>query len=145
MSDGPHPLIDYLIQEHVAIHTLAVALQDVELEDSIALSSHAASQFHATLLPHFRMEEQVLFPFFSQRTSELDQLIYMLNDDHAEIEILFKKLESEVNQRSLLNAIGALLSQHLQTEESELLPLIQNELSKGELDALYAKIQTVDK
>ncbi|MEQ9186476.1 MAG: hemerythrin domain-containing protein [Cryomorphaceae bacterium] len=145
MNDGSHPLIDYLIREHVAINSLATELQDVELADSIALSSRASAQFHTMLLPHFRMEEHVLFPFCSQRTSELDQLIYLLNDDHAEVEILFKKLESEVNQRSLLNSIGTLLSQHLQTEETEFLPLIQNGLSKGELDALYARIQTMDK
>ena len=38
-------------------------------------------------------EEEELFPLISGVSEEIDQLIYMLQDDHTEIENLFQKIQ----------------------------------------------------
>jgi len=52
-------------------------------------------------------------------------LIYMLQDDHTEIENLFQKIQGEANQAWLMDELGKLIEQHVRQEERELFELIQ--------------------
>ena len=93
--------------------------------DILGKIKYAVSVYINILKPHIDFEEEELFPLIAGVSEEIDQLIYMLQDDHTEIENLFQKIKGEVNQAWLMNELGKLIEQHVRQEERELFELIQ--------------------
>ena len=60
--------------------------------DILGKIKYAVSVYSSILKPHIDFEEEELFPLISGVSEEIDQLIYMLQDDHTEIENLFQKI-----------------------------------------------------
>ena len=93
--------------------------------DILGKIKYAVSVYSSILKPHIDFEEEELFPLISGVSEEIDQLIYMLQDDHTEIENLFQKIQGEANQAWLMDELGKLIEQHVRQEERELFELIQ--------------------
>lgn len=93
--------------------------------ETIDKQRYAVDLFDRVIKQHMRLEEQVLFPMCAGLHPEIDQLIYILIDDHCEIENLFQKMQSEVNTAIIMDELAHLLADHMRTEERELFELIQ--------------------
>lgn len=145
MSGHAHPLIKDLKSANSAMQALSIQLQAIDITDPVTLARRAVQTFHGQLLPQFQMEEEIVHAFVAGRDENLDQVMYILKDDHAEIEVLFRKLESEVNQLSLLRAIGSLLEEHLRTEETEFFNLLEASLSPEESILIHQQLQRASK
>jgi len=145
MSGDAHPLMQTLKRNHSSMQALSTQLQALQLHDPVGLARTAVEVFHRQLLPHFRMEEEIVCAFVAGRNEDLDQIIYILKDDHAEIEVLFRKLESEVNQLSLLRAIGSLLEEHVRTEEADFFDLLEASLTPEKSTHLQQQIERASK
>ncbi len=101
--------------------------------------SHAMKVYAEIIQPHVRFEEEQLFPIILGISDEIDQLIYILQDDHTEIDSLFVKLQGEANQAWLMDELGKLMEQHVRLEERELFELLQTQASKSLLEEINAR------
>lgn len=97
---------------------------------------YARQMFEETLKPHMLLEEEQLFPAISGLHPDIDQLIYILLDDHAEIETLFQKMMGEANPTWLMDQLAELLRLHVRMEERELFELIQLHADEALLSSL---------
>ena len=85
------------------------------------------------LLPHFKLEEDVLFPA-SVALTELQPLIESLILQHQELRKAINSisaLSDEEHLRKTLSGFGALLESHVRTEERELFPKLEEAERQG--------------
>jgi hemerythrin-like domain-containing protein len=91
------------------------------------------------LVPHFRNEENILFPAVEGKNEKIDELINTIKDEHKQIKSLVSKLDGESNE-NILDEFGYLLEAHIRKEERELFIMIQEELSEEELNLIGEKL-----
>ena len=92
--------------------------------------SYAIPFYEKKLQPHFRQEEEKLFPFIKNRHQALDRLVDELLFERKELHLLFGKLKASKNE-AVLNKIGELLEKHVRKEERQLFQKVQ-EIIPGE-------------
>jgi len=129
-----HKALQNLSREHHDGLVFALRLQKgVAKKASIKSMEAYAEWFWKThLKPHFKMEEEHLFPKYG-----LDQkLVKIAIDQHLKLKDLFA-IESRSYED--FQKIYSLLQQHIRLEERELFMKIQNELDETSL----AEFQTI--
>lgn len=94
------------------------------------------SAWDKELSPHFKNEEEVLFPAVSGINEKLDEVIEELLIEHKEIERIVNSLKNELNSVSLLDRFSFILTEHIRKEERILFQQIQNCFSEEELEIL---------
>jgi len=98
--------------------------------------SYALKIYQENLIPHFRKEEEILFPLSKGKTSAIDKLIDELVDQHNSVASLIKKIKASDSPENELNELGSILEKHIRKEERELFPKIQEVLSENKLKEL---------
>ena len=93
------------------------------------------------LLPHFRAEEEVLFPLLGSAVPGSQEMIGQLERDHAEIRKAIPQLEAGTNLAKLIFDLGDLLERHIRKEERELFPLFEQKLDARQAEAAGPEIQ----
>ena len=93
------------------------------------------------LLPHFLIEEEILYPAArEQRSESLDLLIGQLLEDHTSMRAVLHDLKSTQAPESeilgQLQQFGAQLGKHIRREERELFPLIEQLVPPSQLQGL---------
>lgn len=99
------------------------------------------ARFYANVtVPHFREEEEVLFPLVSDH-DEARPLVVRALLDHQRLHALSQQLEHPPDPRGLMRELATLLEEHVRYEERELFPLIEH-LAGGELGDALARRMT---
>lgn len=112
--------------------------------DDEGKKEYALNAWENELVPHFKHEEEILFPFVKGRDDELDEVIQDIYKEHEVIRSQFAKLkEVKDDLKELLNDIGFTLEAHIRKEEKQLFQRIQEVFSDGELKELVGKIDPV--
>jgi len=97
--------------------------------DNLDKQRYADRLFHDLIKPHFEFEENELFPAIAGIHTEIDQLIYILIDDHAEITRLFELMQGDtkiaLGSDLALDELGRIIENHVRLEEREFFELIQ--------------------
>lgn len=88
------------------------------------------------LIPHFKNEEEKLFPSVKNFDSVIDKLILELISEHKLITEYIMTVEKNNHSEETLNELGDLLDKHIRKEERELFELIQSRYSKHELEKI---------
>lgn len=96
--------------------------------------------FEENLIPHFKKEEEVLFPLTRKKNSNVENLVTELIKQHKEIDLLINKLKDSSQPEDELDELGKLLEAHIRKEERELFQMIQEILSKTELIKLESDL-----
>jgi len=104
---------------------------------------YAISLFYDELVPHFRKEENILFPSVKGKNEMVDELINKIVDEHKQIKSLVALLD-EKSSEDVLDEFGYLLESHIRKEERELFKLIQEVLSEEELNSIEEKLIGTD-
>jgi len=134
-----------LSHEHNAGLMLALGLKKnapkltIMPDDAAGKAEYAVNFYHTELLPHFREEEEILFPFISGRSNDIDKLIPDLINDHTRLRELFGSIEKDTATADDLADIGDLLRVHIRKEERYLFELIQQHFSDEELESILSK------
>ena len=122
-------------------HGLVVALRLREgygrLEPSRAgegiesLVKETEAFYQGSLLPHFRTEEEVLFPALKPVLELGDGIIEELLGDHEEIRSLVGGISQQTGEqlRQHLRTLGELLERHIRKEERELFPIFERRVA----------------
>jgi iron-sulfur cluster repair protein YtfE (RIC family) len=91
--------------------------------------------FERELLPHFKIEEEILFPAASA-IAELDELVKELKRQHQNMRELMADISSADDDLILKNKLeefGKLLESHVRTEERELFPKLEESEKEGRI------------
>jgi iron-sulfur cluster repair protein YtfE (RIC family) len=96
--------------------------------------------FSNELIPHFRAEEEVLFPCMRERVPESAALIDELVGDHEKIRRAIPQLERQTALGKLIFDLGDLLERHIRKEERELFPLFERHAEELDVDALAKEL-----
>ncbi|MGB7946134.1 MAG: hemerythrin domain-containing protein [Candidatus Binatia bacterium] len=93
------------------------------------------------LIPHFRAEEEVLFPLVRSAVPESEEMIGELERHHTEIRKAIPQLEAGANLGKLIFDLGDLLERHIRKEERELFPLFEQRLEADQAEAAGVEIK----
>jgi iron-sulfur cluster repair protein YtfE (RIC family) len=96
--------------------------------------------FEENLVPHFKKEEEVLFPCSRGKNVEIEKQIDELIDQHKKIYQLVARLNVSASPETELNELGNLLEVHIRKEERELFRELQLILSEDELSKLESEL-----
>jgi hemerythrin-like domain-containing protein len=93
--------------------------------------------------PHFRAEEEIVLPAFSQAVAVEDPRIVRTLSEHVALRRAVRDLErAEGEQRQILaEAIGLALEDHIRFEERVLFPAIEEALEGPRLAELARELQ----
>jgi len=89
--------------------------------------------FERELLPHFNLEEEILFPV-AVSIEELQPLVEKLLVQHQQMRSAIgniSQLRDEDDLKKALTDFGALLESHVRTEERELFPQLEEAERQG--------------
>jgi mannose-6-phosphate isomerase-like protein (cupin superfamily) len=121
-----HPALIPLSHDHH--HALVAARrlrQAAESEDDPeAAAGEFAGFFAAVSVPHFREEEETLFPLVAGFDDARPLIVEALLD-HQRLHALVAELQRSTDVRTPMREIGELLEAHVRREERELFPLIE--------------------
>lgn len=96
--------------------------------------------FEENLVPHFKKEEEILFPLARNKRKEISELVDELIVDHQKIYLLIERVKNSNSVEEDLNELGKLLESHIRKEERELFQELQKVLSEDELDNLESDL-----
>lgn len=99
-------------------------------------SEYIVEFYNKHLIPHFKNEEEKLFPAVENDDVQIKKLIKELVLEHKQITDYIKSIEKNNHTEETLNKLGTLLDIHIRKEERELFELIQNKLSETELEKI---------
>lgn len=91
--------------------------------------------------PHFKAEEEVLFPLLRTCVPESDSLIENLSEEHRQIRRMAARLENSANLSKGLFDLGDLLERHIRREERELFPLFEKHVAEIEAKRVKGEIE----
>lgn len=126
-----HPLLRPLSREHH--HGLLLCWRirrDLQVRtDYDKVLEECRAFFHSELLPHFAVEEEVVFPVLGTR----DPLVHRAIMEHRRIARLFLRI---ADPRTMLGLIEDELEAHIRFEERVLFPQIQRVATSEQLDLI---------
>ncbi len=99
--------------------------------------------FSTSLAPHFRAEEEIVFPLINAVSAEGKTLIERLVQEHGQIRAMITRLEAGHGLGKLLFDAGDLLERHIRCEERELFPLFERDVDAKEAEVAAEKIKNL--
>jgi hemerythrin-like domain-containing protein len=131
----------HLSREH---HTALVVARDLARateNDAAALAERFVAFLSGHELAHFALEEALLLPAMPDEP-RARQLQEQVRADHEDLRAARRRLEESSDQPSLdfLHEIGRRLRAHVQLEEREVFPYIEQALDPAALDELGARL-----
>jgi iron-sulfur cluster repair protein YtfE (RIC family) len=133
-----HPSLVSLSHDHH--HGLALALR---LRRGLEQAPAVERFYESDLRPHFRTEEEVVFPLVLRDLPDAAPLVGRLVEQHREMERIVAEIGRLQGQdlAERLAALGAILDRHIRIEERELFEMLQERLAPEALDRLGEQIE----
>jgi hemerythrin-like domain-containing protein len=146
-----HPSLIPLSQDHH--HGLALALRcrkqalgqikPMGAEGLCERAKEFLDFYQAHLVPHFRAEEEALFPLLRLAAPESEDMIDGLVQDHEKIRQSIPQLEGETGLAKLIFDLGDLLERHIRKEERELFPLFERHVEGKQAETVGEEIRKI--
>lgn len=129
-----HPALVHLSHDHQHALVQARRLRGAtDGPDPVSASAAFATFFAEVTVPHFREEEEELFPLASS-SEEARPLIVQALLEHQQLHALARQLErSQEGLPATMVEMADVLEQHVRLEERELFPLLE-QIASDDLD-----------
>ena len=99
--------------------------------------------YGAHLVPHFRAEEEVLFPLVRSAVPESGEMIDELVRHHEQMCAAIPQLEDGTGLAKLMFDLGDLLERHIRKEERELFPLFEQHVDGRQAETVGREIKKI--
>ena len=99
--------------------------------------------YTSNLVPHFRAEEEVLFPLLRSVVPGSGEMIDELVRNHVQIRAAIPQLEAGTGLAKLMFDLGDLLERHIRKEERELFPLFEQHVEGGKAESAGTEIKKI--
>lgn len=105
-----------------------------DAETAADQAREAVAFFRDHLTPHFRAEEEVIFPVLEPYLRPGEGVVAELREEHARLAALVRELEEATGDLpEALRAFGELLTQHIRKEEQDLFVLFEQRVPAAEV------------
>ncbi|NEE01460.1 hemerythrin domain-containing protein [Phytoactinopolyspora halotolerans] len=142
MSAPTRTVIDVIVEDHREVEELFKQLESTSDSEQLR---QLADQVIAELVRHSVAEEQYLYPAFREHLDDGDELADHEISEHSEIEETLKELESlDVTEERFQTLVRELISEvrhHVEDEENDALPRLENACGRDELIELGQKVE----
>jgi hemerythrin-like domain-containing protein len=146
-----HPSLIPLSQDHH--HGLALALRcrkqalgqikPIGAEGLRERAKEFLAFYTNNLVPHFRAEEEVLFPLLRSKVPGSEEMIDELMQNHAQIHRAIPELQEGKGLAKLIFDLGDLLERHIRKEERELFQLFEQSVEDEKAETAGAEIKRI--
>jgi hemerythrin superfamily protein len=140
-------VIDLLMRDHERVRELFESYASLHDEDAGA-KRQLVERLHQELEDHAGVEEQLFYPAVDERAGqdlESAALVREAYEEHRKVKSLLSEIaDLEPEDEAFpakLKALQAIVEDHVQEEESTLLPQAKRLLSPGELERLGSEVQ----
>ena len=117
--------------EHYIFHKRIDELQSVLDKDPVSATRDFLGFFDNAVAPHFRREEEIVFPAILHIRSDEELLIAQLKDEHKTIHSLVNNIrESSVNPAEGLRIVLGNMKEHREKEEPLYQTILEEVLKK---------------
>ena len=145
-----HPSLVALSHDHhhglaLALRCRKQALGQIKPMGAAGLrerSKEVLEFYRGNLIPHFRAEEEVLFPLLRSAVPQSSGMIDELLRQHDEIRQAMPQLEAGEGLAKLIFDLGDLLERHIRKEERELFPLFERHVTTSQAESVAAALKT---
>jgi hemerythrin-like domain-containing protein len=146
-----HPSLIPLSQDHhhglaLALRCRKQALGQIKPMGAEGLRERAKEFlvfYRAHLVPHFRAEEEALFPLLRLAAPESEAMIDELVRDHEKIRQAIPQFEAETGLAKLIFDLGDLLERHIRKEERELFTLFEQHVAGRQAETVGEEIKKI--
>jgi hemerythrin-like domain-containing protein len=135
-----HPALEPLSRDHHRALVIARELGRASSENAAAVARRFVEFLKGHELAHFALEEAVLLPALPEQAPG-PGLAQRVHDDHAFLRQAMERLGSSEADVEFLHTVGRRLREHVQMEERELFPYLEESLSAVELESVGARIE----
>ena len=126
-------------------HKALLVAQRLRRADNAAEATHAFLEFwEAHGQPHFRIEEEVLLPFWALLGDIDEHAASRLSSEHLSIRSAALAIETTAPSLGQLHELGALLAAHVRFEERRLFALIEEDLGDEQLSRLARAVSEAE-
>lgn len=142
-------LQEYLTQDHKLCDSYFTKLENSIKKKEVKEIKDYLENFYKRTRRHFKIEEEILFPLFEEKTKANSGPTYIMRIEHQDITQLIeelKQLGNELNKKNLeimenlLESLLIILQQHNLKEEQILYPMMERILENQ--DEIIEKIKT---
>jgi len=99
--------------------------------------------YTSNLIPHFRAEEEVLFPAMLAAGAASQSMIDELIEDHERIRQAVPQLEARAGLAKTIFDLGDLLERHIRREERVLFPLFEQHMEGARAEVIGDAIRKI--
>ncbi|MEG3639541.1 hemerythrin domain-containing protein [Magnetococcus sp. PR-3] len=146
---SPRQVAEYFTFDHRRCDDLFAQMENAASagDDATAIASFQA--FDMGMLHHFRMEEEVLFPSFEQKTGMTQGPTMVMRMEHQQMRGLLSQMREFVLHQDVKGMAGVggtllfVMQQHNMKEEQMLYPMTDMHLGQ-DVDELLKNIQTLE-
>ncbi|MGE5409590.1 MAG: hemerythrin domain-containing protein [Clostridiales bacterium] len=103
-------------------------------------AKYAIDFFYSDLIKHFRVEEDILYPFVKGLDRSLDEMFIEIISEHKKIEEYINRLKNNNEIVDIMDTLGKLLESHIRKEEKIVFPKIELVLGEEKLRQLEVEI-----
>jgi hypothetical protein len=103
-------------------------------------AEYAMNFYRLELITHFRLEDELIFPFLALRETFLEECITNAILEHQQLRLLFLLLERGEYLEHNENKLGEILEKHIRDEEMKLFDKAQDIVMESELIEFQQKI-----
>jgi hemerythrin-like domain-containing protein len=141
-------ILEFLGGDHHACDELFASAEESVSQKNWGGARALFDQFHASMLHHLTMEENVLFPAFEARTSSTGGPTQVMRMEHEQMRGLMQDMADAMAKTDyegylgLSETLNMLMQQHNMKEENVLYPMTDQVLA-GERDNLIRSMEAV--
>lgn len=144
------PILDFMGHDHDRLDELFQNFKKLKTQD-LPEAIKNFSEFKKGLETHIEWEEQILFPFFEEKTGNKNGgPTFVMRQEHIEIKNYLAKILTSINKgqidiKHLEDGIYNTLKSHNEKEENVLYPMIDNLSNQNERSKFYNEMDKLMK
>ena len=135
-----HPALVPLSRDHHHALVIARRLRHATIQTAAETTRAFLAHWDTEQKQHFRLEEELLLPAYAAHGAPDHPTVIRMLLDHMLIRRDADQL-ANAPRLELLHDLGARLAAHVELEEHELFPLIEQTIPEPELDALGDRLR----
>ncbi len=135
-------------QDHTRCDDLFVKAEESACIEEWDKAAACFTDFHDAIERHFRMEEEVLFPDFEEKTNSIAGPTAMMRSEHTQMRDLFVRMSQALESNNLDDYLGhsetllIIMQQHNAKEEQILYPMTDQALG-GDVERVISAIENI--
>lgn len=139
---------EFLAPDHKHCDKLFATAEAAVAQDDWEDAAAEFKRFHAALLHHFAMEEEVMFPAFEEHTGMTQGPTAMMRSEHRQMTVLLNQMADAMARKKKETFLGdadtlLIIMQQHNIKEEQILYRMADQALAGELDEVVGRMRAM--